>query len=91
MCDWVKSGNQRIDPCMKEVINNLRKVGATPLACCCGHGKYSKTIVMKTIENKRVEYYTGRYIQRSKRFYKRDNKGVFFIPEIDFLTVGGKK
>jgi hypothetical protein len=82
MCKWVKSGNQRIDPCMRVVIANLRKAGATPLGCCCGHGKYPKTIVMKTIEDKRVEYYTGRYIPRTTRFYKRDSDGVFFIPEI---------
>lgn len=81
MCKWIKSGNIRIDPCMKEVIDNLKKAGATPLACCCGHGKYHKSIVVEIDDGTRREYYTGVLIPRFSRFYVRDEAKVFFIPE----------
>lgn len=83
MCNRVKSGNQRIDPCMREVIKNLKTAGATPLACCCGHGIYKRTIIVRTTDGRAVEYYTGRTIPRKTRFYFRDVNRVFFIPEIE--------
>jgi hypothetical protein len=83
MCTWAKYGYQRIDPCMREVVNNLKKAGANPLASCCGHGQFPKTIVVRTTTGKNIEYYSGVEIPRKKRFYFRDCYGAFFIPEVD--------
>lgn len=95
MCRWVKSGNQRIDPCMKQTLHFLEKFGFNILACCCGHGKYPQTIVYQNsggetfaaVVSKSLPAYllqnTVR-MPRKKRFYKRDLDGVFFIPEIAF-------
>ncbi len=68
---------------MKEVIRNLCVGGAIPLSCCCGHGRYSRTIVMKTRNDGAVEYYSGVTIPRKTRFYIRDNEGKFYIPEVE--------
>lgn len=81
MCEWKKSGNQRIDPCMRHKIHSLQNTGIEPKACCCGHGKYPATIIVRSREGVNVEYYSGVIIQRKKRFYRRDSVGMFFIPE----------
>jgi hypothetical protein len=83
MCNWTKSGNTRVDPCMREVVNNLRSTGAKPQGSCCGHGKYKRTIIMRTTDHRNVDYYSGIEVPRKKRFYVRDKEGIFYIPEID--------
>ena len=82
MCKWNKWGDTRIDTCMRKEIEELNKEGIITLACCCGHGKYPKTIIIKHSGTKQpYEYFSKQYILRKKRFYKRDKKGVYFIPE----------
>ena len=86
MCKWKKWGDTRIDPCMKDVIGFLNLMIEHKrweiLGCCCGHGKYPMTIIVKkwncTHPN---ELFTGVEIPRGKKFYKRDKKGVYYIPE----------
>jgi hypothetical protein len=57
------------------------------LACCCGHGKYNMTIVVKARcqPSKRrglaFELLSCQYIPRKRRFYKRDKQGHYYIPE----------
>jgi hypothetical protein len=68
---------------MKEVVNNLRTAGAHPLGSCCGHGKYHKTIIVKTTDHRNIDYYSGVEVPRKKRFYVRDCNGAFFIPEVE--------
>jgi hypothetical protein len=81
MCKWIKSGNTRIDPCMKQAIAffKLRKVKT--LASCCGHNKYPPSVVVEC-EGQIMEVYSGAILPRKKRFYKRDSEGHFFIPEV---------
>lgn len=91
MCKLNKSNDgRRIDPCMKEVINNLNQYGIKTLACCCGHGKHPMTIVIDIgQEIKRVvplEIFSGVVIPRRKRFYVKLKSGDYVIPE----TVGGE-
>ncbi len=89
MCKWIKSGNQRIDPCMRDFINQLTIGGAKVLACCCGHGKYSTTVVFQRKQGVFVVAYcsksdsVAKILPRKKRFYRRDKDGWFFIPEIE--------
>lgn len=87
MCKWVKSGNQRIDPCMKLPVYLLDIMTQyKALACCCGHGKYPETIIAKDLVSGVIlEFNSKTPIPRKKRFYKRDSEGVFFIPEFASL------
>jgi hypothetical protein len=85
MCKRAKFGNQRIDPCMRETIQRLKSWGFETLACCCGHGIYPETIVIKDPDFGPIEIYSHTEIPRKCRFYKRDTNGVFFIPEVQSL------
>lgn len=88
MCEWSKWGDTRIDPCMRNIIQELdvlyqiaNKKGIKVVACCCGHGKYPMTIV---ISNGKInwELFTNKIIPRTRRFYKRDKQGRYYIPEV---------
>jgi len=86
MCALNKWGDTGIDPCMREEIKTLQKQGLKTLACCCGHGKYPKTIVVQMksefFPKSGYEIFSGMVIPRAKRFYKRDSDGVYYIPEM---------
>jgi hypothetical protein len=85
MCDWIKSGNQRIDPCMRDTIKFLQSQGLETLGSCCGHEKYPRTVIVR--QNGLIfDYFTATIINRKKRFYKRDAQGIFFIPELLVLN-----
>lgn len=55
------------------------------VACCCGHGKYPMTVVMKnnSLKGKLIcfDLISGKDIPRKRRFYRRDKRGYYFIPE----------
>jgi hypothetical protein len=70
-----------IDTCMKPFIKRLIQMGFVPLACCCGHGKYRKTIVLQGVETP-WEYRSGKQIRRKRNFYKQDAEGLYYIPEV---------
>ena len=85
MCEWSKWGDTRIDPCMRPVIKILNECGAfTTLSCCCGHGKYPMTVVVRgKLSGKIYELFSMMTeIPRKKRFYKRDEEGHYYIPEV---------
>jgi hypothetical protein len=90
MCVWIKSGNQRIDPCMKDAVEWANSEGHTVLACCCGHGKYEYTIVSKEKDGSIIELDTFIKIPRKKRFYFRDCEGHFYIPEVEMSRYLGE-
>ena len=79
-----KWGDTRIDPCMRPLIKWLKKKEYKTLACCCGHGKYPMTIVVKSkvFNNGAWELLTETWIPRTKRFYKKDKQGYYYIPEV---------
>jgi hypothetical protein len=81
MCKWIKSGANRIDPCMRGKIALLEVLRIPTLACCCGHSKYPETIVVNSL-NGIYELNTGVKIPRKKRFYVRDKEGFYYIPEV---------
>ncbi len=73
-----------IDPCMKELIDSLRRLGVQTLSCCCGHGEYKMSVVVDFGFSKvlPVEIFSGIELPRKKRFYRRDGKGYYYIPEV---------
>lgn len=74
-----------IDKCMQEVITNLNfmlKDKFKIVSCCCGHGIYPMTIVVENGDFNIVEIFSGKEIPRKKKFYKKDKKGYYYIPEV---------
>jgi hypothetical protein len=75
----------RIDECMRniiEFINEHTNLYET-VACCCGHGKYSQTILLRSFESGRVfDLVSDITIPRKRNFYKKDKQGYYYIPEV---------
>lgn len=71
-----------IDECMKILIYNLKCIGVNTVACCCGHGKYSMTILVEGQLGVH-DMVSDKFIPRKKRFYKRDEEGYYYIPEVE--------
>ncbi len=85
MCKFnPKNDGRRIDPCMSHLIPyiNARVGQGVTVACCCGHGKYPMTIVEEKNDGRIIEGLSGKEIPRTKRFYKKDKKGYYYIPEV---------
>ena len=84
-----KIPNPRIDKCMRKwiiVLNDLIKIGGLHtkiISCCCGHGhkNYPTTIVCKGV-NRNYELFSNITIPRTRNFYKRDEQGYYYIPEV---------
>ncbi len=88
---YKKIPNTRIDKCMRLLIDWFkRNEYYTIVACCCGHGKYPMTIVVKTkdiakyTKNKYFywDLFSRTHIPRKRKFYKRDKQGYYYIPEV---------
>ena len=67
---------------MTEELRDLLIYGFNTLGSCCGHGKYSKTIIIE-FDDKIFEWYSNITIPRTRRFYKTDTQGDYYIPEVD--------
>jgi len=70
---------------MVRVVEYIQCNGKQTVASCCGHGKYPITVVIKyknAIETVYYELFSGIFIQRVKKFYKRDKQGYYYIPEV---------
>lgn len=84
-----KNDGRRIDPCMRGFIKRIKDYlycygDEEIVACCCGHKKYSMTIVVNNRVGKSYFYdlVSGVEIPRKKRFYKKDKQGYYYIPEV---------
>lgn len=71
-----------IDPCMRGLIKYLQSIKVKTLGCCCGHGRYPMTIIVEGRKGKIIEAISGKEVFRSRRFYKKDDQGYYFIPEV---------
>ena len=82
MCQFDPANEgRRLDPCMATLIEELKRHGVETVSCCCGHGKYPMTIVIRGRNGFFFELLSGEFIERRRRFYRRDQDGVYFIPE----------
>lgn len=85
MCDWNKYGDTRIDPCMRRLIEWFKSTDYEVKASCCGHNVYPMTIIVMFRTNGIANYYellSGKVIPRTRRFYRRDKRGIYYIPEV---------
>ena len=86
MCDKLPYINPRFDKCLIPIINNLNiSTKLKTLASCCGHGKYKTTIVVKDREGNIFEFYSNKLLgtRKRNRYYKKDKKGFYYIPELN--------
>jgi len=73
-----------IDECMRnfvKLINLHLKEGQKTVASCCGHGIYPMTLLIKC-NGITIDFFSGNVIPRKKKFYKKDSKGYYYIPEV---------
>lgn len=80
MC--LKHNPNYIDKCMRPIIKTLQDSGIKTLACCCSHGKYQKTIVIRK-DGENIEMLSNTVIPRKKKFYRKDKNGYYYIPELN--------
>jgi hypothetical protein len=85
MCKKTKGLHNRIDPCIKNLILTItpalkNQIGAKIVACCCGHGKYPLTIITE-YQGSIWDIVSRTKIPRKRKFYKKDKRGYYFIPE----------
>jgi len=78
MCKKLKGIHNRIDKCMKNII----KIIPGTFGCCCGHGKYPMTIILKNVHGEFYEAFSDKIIPRKRKFYKKDKQGYYYIPEV---------
>ena len=72
----------RVDPCIRHLIHSLNAHGYNTVGCCCGHKRYPLTIICKTKSGRFYDLVSGVDIPRTRNFYKMDEDGYFYIPEI---------
>lgn len=88
-----KNNPRRIDPCIKELIRNLNWIMSRwkPVGSCCGHGRYPMTIVVQIDKYcQPYELMHGIWLDRKTKFYKKDSKGYYFIPEVQQCVKKGR-
>jgi len=73
----------KIDSCMVPLIRMLNHSNIEVYACCCGHGKYPKTIIGKFPKiAPTMELLSLKIISRKRKFYFKDKQGFYYIPEV---------
>jgi hypothetical protein len=70
-----------MDKCLRNAIRTLNRMGIQTVGCCCGHGKYPMTIIIRNCLWF-TELFSGIDIPRKKRFYVKDQEGYYYIPEV---------
>ena len=75
---------RKIDKCLEHVLRLINThTTLKTLASCCGHGKYPMTIIVYEFPKGEIfEYFSEVEIPRKRRFYVKDKKGYYYIPEI---------
>lgn len=100
MCKWNKYGDTRIDPCMRKLVDFINwETRFKTIMCCCGHNKCNPSLIVidpnadgsdtdvfdKPFDRPFDIFSNIRFKHKQKRFYKKDKKGVYFIPEVKDL------
>lgn len=75
-------GERKLDDCIADLVVRLNSSNVRTLGSCCGHGKYPMTIVAVNRMGINYEFISGTEIPRKRRFYLKDKKGFYYIPEV---------
>lgn len=70
----------KVDGFMTNIITALGLTHYKTLACCSGRGKYPVTIFVKDVLGI-FDLISGRAISRKKRFYFKDDRRFYYLPE----------
>lgn len=86
MCEKKPYCNRLIDDCLTKTVERINKYSSyKTLACCCGHGVYVPTIIIRNKRTRRVfEFFTRMQLTPKKRnrYYKSDKNKLYFVPEV---------
>lgn len=83
----INGKTKRIDSCLYRLIEYLNKNGGyNTVACCCGHGRYNPSVLVKNKHGLVYNVLDNKFtvIDRKRNFYRRDNKRLYYIPELEF-------
>ncbi len=72
----------KVDRCMEHLIVVINAPNYKTLGCCCGHGVYDMSIIVKLSDGRIMEIISMTEIPRKKRFYRKDKNGFYYIPEV---------
>ncbi len=72
----------RVDQCISDEIYALNAKGRETLGSCCGHGRYNKSIIYRSVDGTVRDLVSGIPIRRERRFYVTDRDGYYFLPEL---------
>jgi hypothetical protein len=79
-----------IDKCMKNIVNWINNnTHYKTVMCCCGHDKYKSSLIVIDLEVAEwcrcpYDIFNDYYFKHKQRkFYKKDNEGFYYIPEIE--------
>ena len=71
----------KVDACIAPLVSLLNMYGIETVGACCGHGIYNPSIFINH-KGKKIDLFSGKIILRKRRFYKTDQKGYYYIPEV---------
>lgn len=80
-----KIGNRlvRVDACLRDLIESLQLLGIDTLMCCCGHGKYPPSVIVRTDYGETIlEIFSGEILDEGRTYYKIDEDGLYYIPKL---------
>ena len=68
---------------LRQLLRYIKKGEYKIVACCCGHEKYPMSIIIQWgVKNYFVDIVSGKSIPRKRNFYKKDNQGRYYLPEV---------
>jgi len=75
----------RVDACLKDIIPLIDSLLPyhNLIGSCCGHNRYTLTIVVRSRRSGRIEeLISNTIIPRTRNIYRMDSKGFYYIPEV---------
>jgi hypothetical protein len=78
----IRGKKVRLDSCIREEVEDLNREGKVTVASCCGHGVYPPTILVREKDGVIRLFYRTILIPRTRNFYRKDDRGFYYIPEL---------
>jgi len=79
---YSKLKTAKVDDELGPLVQYLNDKGIETVGCCCGHGRYPATVLIKE-KGKIIDIFSQEEVPRVKRFYFKNKKqGLYYIPEV---------